>query len=1518
MSNKVIEGFQLSPQQAHLWSLQQHDDERAYRAQAVIAIEGPLDPSALEDALNKIICRHEILRTAFRKLPGMSLPLQIIGNDTLPRLPLYDLSDEPLPQQGERLELLVQEIGSLPIDLDSSPPMHVWLVRTAADKHTLLMSISALCMDTIGLRNLFYELAFSYANGSTNEGLASEPMQYADFSDWQNEILTSEDSSAGQAHWLQHDFSDRGALSLPLKKTSPEKRHADPRILHRTIDAGTLKTVEALASRYDVSVSTILLASFHLLLWRLTRQPEVVTGVASSCRNYGELETALGLFTKYLPLRSIFSKQLTFAGLLREVEPQQRDAEQWQEFFSFRTDGPHTSFKYEFLDEDVEAVSAGKVQFRIVRAWGRTDYSDVLLRCLRQMDGSLIAEWHYDTRVYATGDIERLAAEWQTVLHGVNADPDAGVDAVNILGAAERAQLLIDFNQTSAAGINTLCLHELVEAQVKCTPDAVAVKLEDQQLTYRELDQRANRLARFLRRKGVAADERVAILVERSLEMVVGLLGILKAGGAYVPLDSEYPVERLALMLQDSGARVVVTQERLGGVLQAIAPEQLEPVYLDTHWREIEIESDEPLQHNVNLSNLAYVIYTSGSTGRPKGVLINHEGICNRLLWIQREFPLTEVDSLLQKTPISFDASVWEIFVPLLSGARLVLAAPGGHRDSAYLVETIAKHKITNLQLVPSMLRVFLDEPRLSKCDNLRRVFCGGESLPVDLQQKFFERMNAELCNLYGPTETSIDATFYPCKVNDDQRGVLIGHPISNIQVYLLDSRLEPAPIGCSGELHVGGIGLARGYLNRPDLTAERFIPSAFAVEPGQRLYRTGDLARYLPDGTIEYLGRTDHQVKLRGFRVELGEIEAALCAEPAVKMAVVVLREDGPDRRRLVAYVVPEIASPVSVKELRSALEQKLPEYMAPSAFVVLSELPRLPNGKIDRAALPAPEHAHGESPVGYVAPRDPVEETLQQIWQQVLGIPRIGIHDNFFELGGDSILSIQIVARANQAGLKLSAKLLFRHQTIAELSQVATLAVAPTLAQQGLATGRVALTPIQHYFFEQGLAEQHHFNQSVMLEVRRRLTAEQLQLVFEQLVLHHDALRLRFKRDEISGEWQQYYAGEEAARQIRVEEIDLRGDKEPLEARATELQRSLNLEAGPLVRVALFELGPNQNQRLLIAIHHLAVDVVSWRILLDDLERGLARDESINRGPKTTSFGQWSERLAEYAQSSDLQAELDFWSEIVSTASTLPLPLDHEDGDRTLGSSRSVARRLEVDETRALLQDVPAVYHTQINDVLLTALVEAIGRWSGERRIAVEMEGHGREEISEDVDLSRTVGWFTSIYPVILDVRDTETPGAALKAVKEQLRGIPNGGIGFGVLRYLSGAAQLKTDKPVELSFNYLGQLAQVLDPNSLFNGAGEATGPQQSLRGRQRYALEVAAVVVQGKLSVRFIYNERLHATETIQEVLDSYMKALRDLIAHCQSAEAGGFTPSDFPLIELNQQELDLAFSEVDFG
>jgi amino acid adenylation domain-containing protein/non-ribosomal peptide synthase protein (TIGR01720 family) len=1554
MSNTVLEGFRLSPQQEHLWLLQRNGDERDYRAECVIAVNGPLDPQVLEDALRRIIERHDIFRTSFQRLTGMTFPLQVVrdGGDA-PQLPTYDLSSMGPSDQAAGVEALRREIGRQSFDLEEDLLLRLRLVKLAPDSHLLLVSLPALCMDAKGLGNFLSEVASSYADCLRGEESSEEPLRYADFSDWQHEILASEETEAGRHYWRQKQFSESGAFNLPLKKSAAGSGAYEPRVLSTTVEAGLLSEAEALARCQQVSLPVLLLGCFQLLLWRLTQQSEIVTGVAAGGRNYEELETAPGLFARFLPVHTSFAADSPSAELLREVERTMQEALEWQEFFNWErlktytpsgdNEGgvPYIPFGYEFVEEGESVVTAGGLTFALTRASANISRFDVLLRCLPQTGGRLLAEWHYDARLYAAADVGRLAEQWQAVLASVIRRADDRASEVNVLGAEERALLLSDFGQGLQVEPGTLCLHELFEAQAGRTPDAVAVVFEDERLSYRELNQRADRFSNYLRRRGVERESRVALLMERSTEMVVALLGVLKAGGAYVPLDAEYPAERLALMLEDVGPRVLVTQGRLKAEAAAIldaaknGAATTQVICVDEQWAEIEEEGGEEAGGGAGPDNLAYVIYTSGSTGRPKGVMISHGAICNRLLWMQRTFPLAEADSVLQKTSFSFDASVWEFFAPLFAGACLFMAQPGGHRDSAYLVEEIARREITTLQLVPSMLRVLLDEPGLSECRSLRRVFCGGEALTYDLQEKFFARVNAELNNLYGPTETSIDATFRPCVPGDEERGVLIGRPISNIQVYLLDSRSEPAPVGVGAELHVGGVGLARGYLNRPALTAERFIPNPFSPAPGERLYRTGDLARFLPDGTIEYLGRTDHQVKLRGFRIELGEIEAVLCEQPGVRAAVVVVREDEPERQRLVAYVVTDRSTAkgdgavVLTSQLLVALKGRLPDYMIPSAVVALEEFPRLPNGKVDRKSLPAPDRLHAGPQADHVGPRNQVEDTLARIWAEVLNLKHVGVRDNFFELGGDSILSIQVVTRANQAGLKFSPKQLFRHQTIAELADVVGL--APALeAPQGVLVGDVPLTPIQRHFFGLRPVNLHHFNQSVMLELKRPIEARHLQAAVERLVLHHDALRLRFVEGE-HGAWRQFYEGAEAASGVRVRHVELgdiedrREQEAALEAAAGEIQRSLNIERGPVLRAALIELGAGRGQRLLLVVHHLAVDGVSWRILLEDLEQGLeqaSRGAEVELRAKTSSYQQWAERLEEYARRLEVKEEAPYWSNVARLAESVRLPLDYQDGEGTRDSTRLVRTSLKQEETRALLQEVPAAYHTQINDVLLTALVEAVGRWSGRRRLVVEMEGHGREEITDELDLSRTVGWFTNLYPVALDLEGAETLGASLMQVKEQLRSIPRGGIGYGVLRHLSEEPavreQLKAGRRTEVSFNYLGQLDQVLDASSLFAGARERGGPQQSERGRHPYTIEVAAAVLRGELQVSWTYSEQLHARETIERVAADYVNALRELIEHCLSDDAGGFTPSDFPLVQLNQEALDSALGEIEFG
>ncbi|HYV13624.1 MAG TPA: condensation domain-containing protein, partial [Pyrinomonadaceae bacterium] len=716
----------------------------------------------------------------------------------------------------------------------------------------------------------------------------------------------------------------------------------------------------------------------------------------------------------------------------------------------------------------------------------------------------------------------------------------------------------------------------------------------------------------------------------------------------------------------------------------------------------------------------------------------------------------------------------------------------------------------------------------------------------------------------------------------------------------------------------LGGECVGRGYVRQPALTAERFISHPYACKGGARLYRTGDEGRYRADGNLEYVGRADQQVKLRGYRIELGEIEAVLRQHEAVQDVAVVVTAEAGEQKRLVAYVVSETQPTTS--ELRQFMQQRLPMYMLPSVFVFLEALPLTTSGKLNRKALPAPDHSRPQLQEAMVFAQSPVEKRLAEIWCEFLGIEQVGIHDNFFELGGDSILSIQVVARANQEGMHLAPNQLFEYQTIAELAAVVDIVKTPE-AEQGLVTGPVPLTPIQHWFFEQNEIDPHHFNQAMLLEVKQKLDPVLLEQTVQHLISHHDALRLRFVREQ-SG-WRQFNAG--ADQRVQVMHVDLSSATEAeqlatIEAVANEQQASFDLTQGPLVRVVLFDLGAEQPARLLVIFHHLVIDGVSWRILFQDLPaiyEQLERGEQVVLAPKTTSYKQWADSLMSYAQSDSIKQESAFWLN-EARQSVKSLPLDHAEGLNDAAAARVVAVSLTADETRALLKEVPGIYHTQINDVLLAAVAKGLAQWTGETSCLVELEGHGREEIIEGLDLSRTVGWFTSIYPVLLKLTDTDDEGATLKSIKEQLRAIPQRGIGYGLLRYLSRdkevAEKLRTQPQAEISFNYLGQFDQLLPESTSFGPSRGSSGATQSSRQMRRYPLDIKGGVSGGCLQLMVTYCENLHRRETLENLAANIIHPLRAFITHCLSPGAGGYTPSDFPLAGLDQNTVDSLVNE----
>jgi amino acid adenylation domain-containing protein/non-ribosomal peptide synthase protein (TIGR01720 family) len=1514
MQDASIEGFRLSPQQKRLWQLQEAGNHQPYRAHCTVLIEGNLNREILKAALQDVINRHEILRTTFRVLEGMNLPLQVIGD----RSASQSLNLKPLEEKNINIEFLFQEAIKQRFSWENSLGLEVSLVALPQEQAVLFIGLPALLADRVTLNNLVCEISRSYEACLQNQKLSDEPLQYADIAEWQNELFDGEEAEIAREYWKNKNKKLLTNYQLPLERQPTVKPEFKPTFIALGLNPDTIAQLDAIAKKYNTSIPIFLQACWCVLISRLTGQSDVVIGTYCEGRNYEELIPAFGLLAKYLPIYSSLEASFKFSEILKQTHEAIEETFKWQESFAWEQNENFFPIAFEF-EEQPTNYAAADLSFSINKQCVCIDRFKVKLSCIHR-DDALIAEFHYDSNLFQVEDIERIARQFQTLLESVIDEPEAAIGELEILSANEKHQLLIEFNNTQTAYPKHQCIHQLFEQQAARTPEQTAVVFENQQLTYTQLNTRANQLARHLQALSVGCETVVALCVERSLDMLVGLLGILKAGGAYLPLDPILPDERLAFMVRDAGASVILTQQQLA---ECFSTQAAPIVYLDTNWEVIAQQPDENLLNEVTPENLVYVIYTSGSTGKPKGVAIEHRQLLNYLHGILERLDLPVGSSFATVSTIAADLGNTAIFPALCTGGCLHVISQERATNPEALAEYCDRHAIDWLKIVPSHLKALLSASHPEKIMPRKRLILGGEALSWQLVEKLQQYApDCQILNHYGPTEATVGVLTYPIESREHSETVPLGRAIANTQIYILDRHLQPVPIGVAGELHIGGDNLARGYLNQPELTSDRFIHNPFSSiqnSYSERLYKTGDLARYLPDGNIEFLGRIDDQVKIHGFRIELSEIESVLNEHPDIRETVVLAREDEPGNKRLIAYVVPKQPSEFLVSELRNFLKQKLPEYMLPSAFVRLKALPLTPNGKVDRQALPAPDSVRPELEGQFVAPRTPVEETIAGIWTQVLGLDRVGIYDNFFELGGDSIMSIQIIARLNQAGLQLTPKQMFEYPTVAGLAAVAGTALTMRSHQEPV-TGLLPLTPIQHWFFEQKLCDRHHWNQAVLLEVQQAMVPDLLKQAVQYLLKHHDALRLRFTTTE-SG-WQQVNAGLDEAEAVPFSSVDLSSTPvaerdTALEAIAAQIQASLNLTNGPLMRVALFNLGDTEPNRLLIVIHHLAVDGISWRILLEDFQQvyqQLSQGEAVQLPPKTTSFKQWSEFLQEYAQSSQLQLERDYWVS-VSRQSVSPLPVDRPSGANAIACARTVSVSLDVEETRALWQEVPAAYHTEINDVLLTALVQVFAQWTGGQSLLVDLEGHGREAIANDIDLSRTVGWFTTIFPVVLTLEGILEPGEALKAIKEQLRSIPNRGIGYGVLRYLSQDAQLPTLPQAEVRFNYLGQFDQVLPESSLFKLVHQTPGASRSAAGDRRYLLDINGFVLGGELQLEWTYSEEIHQPTTIERLAREYLKALRSLITHCQSPDAGGYTASDFPQANLNQKDLEQFLAKI---
>ncbi|MFY1663608.1 amino acid adenylation domain-containing protein [Pseudomonas sp. Pseu.R1] len=1481
--------------QQRLWFLAQLEpDSSAYHLCGQLSLSGAIDDVALQRSFDALAARHESLRTTFA-IDANEVLVQRIHAPEPVFIEQHDLSlhAQPLEALGELAKAAVEQ----PMDLQTGPLWRVLNVRLGEHQRQLVLVLHHIISDGWSVQVILKELAALYSAHvqGRNPELAPLPIQYADFAAWQRSRLAGGEGERQLNYWRARLGDTQPVLTLPADRPRPAQQSHRGARYAIAFDTTLSQGLRDLASQHGATLFMVMLAAYKTLLQRYASQTDLRVGVPVAGRTCTEAEGLIGLFVNTLVLRTDVSPLQSFSALIEAVKHTALGAQNHQDLpFEQLVEAlgvsrnlshnPLCQVKFTQQFPLPQNVDMGGLRMDVNQLDDFSAHFDLGLDITDTAEG-IQAVFTYACDLFDEPRIAGFAADLLRICAQVVTQPSARLADLQVSAVLSR----LDAEAVSFPASDVLSLWD---ASVLAQPEHLALRCEEQHIDFATADADANRLAQHLRQGGVGVESRVGLLLERSVEFVVGLLAVLKAGAAYVPLDPKWPAERQAFVLADSGARWLVSD--------AAAPADFkgEVVAVDAnaHWRS---QPATALNLRPHPEQAAYLIYTSGTSGTPKGVVISHAALADYVQGLLKRVDFAADASMAMVSTVGADLGHTVLFGALCSARTLHLISPDRTNDADRFAAYMAEHNVGVLKIVPTHLSGLLQAARAADVLPEHALILGGDALPWELVAQVKRLKPAcRVINHYGPTETTVGVLSNELgEAFATGDSAPIGRPLPNASALILNEQLEPVVQGDVGELYIGGPGLARGYHDRPAMIAAVFIPDPSGN--GRRLYRSGDRARLLADGQIQFLGRADDQVKVRGYRVALGEIAQRLRQLDGLRDAHV--RVD--DRGQLIAYALIAKGASVDGEALRSQLADSLPDYMVPSHVLTLEAFPVTANGKLDHAALPTPQVVSQS----FEAPHDGVEATLAALWEKALNVEAVGRHDNFFTLGGDSILSLQIIARARRQGIRLTPKQLFEKQTIAELAQVAVVAEAKPAAAAvaaPVAPRDFALTPIQARFFALPVAQRSHWNQSLLLNLPNALDTTLLQQVLSALLAQHDSLRLSFHQGD-DGQWlQRYRDSENVERLLWTCELTR---EEDLASLSDEAQRSLNIETGPLLRVVHARL-PSGEGRLLLAIHHLAVDGVSWRVLLEDLQHAysrLAAGQNMALAEKTASFQTWSHALQDLARSPALAAQLPHWQGFAAADACLP-------GDSSvqslIGASESVSLTLDAQDTRRLLSEAPAAYRTRIDDLLLAALSQALWQWTGRRRHVISLEGHGRENVAgtaaSALDLSRSVGWFTSLYPLALDASDDAI--ATLKTVKEAVRAVPEKGLGYGVLKYLS-----KADLPElvgqGVTFNYLGRFDDA--EGALFSLSSQTLEHLRDPQGPLANALTVDGQVRNGQLHLDWTFSTERFSRASIEQLVALYREQLVKLIAHCSDEHNAGLTPSDFPLAGLNQAQLD---------
>ncbi|BCL84581.1 non-ribosomal peptide synthetase [Ktedonobacteria bacterium brp13] len=1528
---KQLNIFPASFAQQRMWLLDQIATSAAtYTIPSGLRLEGKLKRQVFEQALNEIVSRHAVLRTVFPAVGGR--PVQMVKPFSHLPLVYYDLRHLSDADRAEKVQRLLDEETYQPFDLATGPLFRSSLLQLAEEEHILLLTAHHIVFDGWSQGILVQEMMQLYEAFALNLPSPLPPLalQYTDYTQWQREWLQGFFMQEQLAFWRKQLGGMLPTLELPADRPRPPVRTFAGSEYAFVLPQATAKALIILSQQEGVTLFMTLLAAFTALLSRYSGQTDVLVGTPIANRTRAEVENLIGCFINTIVLRTDLSDNPSLRTLLKRVQQVALDAYAHQELPFEKiveelhperdlSHSPIFQTLFAFQNAPQPSLTLSDLTMSGLPIPVQVADFDLSLYMWETAEG-LAGTFKYNTDLFDTSTIARVTTHFQRLLEDMGSHPDHRVSEISLLNAAERAQILAQWNDTQSTFPADTCVQQLIEAQVERTPDAVAVIFEGQPLTYRQLNSRANQLAHLLQAEGVGPEMLVGVSMERSLELVVALLAILKAGGAYVPLDPSYPTERLRYLLEDAGVALVLTQSRF---TQQLVHEGVKLICLDPDWHVHRQGNEQNPSSTVGPDNMVYMIYTSGSTGQPKGVINIHRALSNRLHWMQQAYQLTEKDRVLQKTPFSFDVSVWEFFWPLISGARLVVARPGGHQDTVYLAELIASEQISTLHFVPSMLQAFLLEPQLAEqCRSLRHVVTSGEALSLDLQTRFFASFPDEqvgLHNLYGPTEAAIDVTVWECQREGEQAGVPIGYPIANTQIYILDAALQPTPIGVPGELYIGGVGLARGYHRRVALTREKFIADPFGAEDGARLFKTADLARYRADGAIEFLGRIDYQVKIRGMRIELGEIEAALSQHPQVQSVVVLAREDVPGDKRLVAYLVTK--EEVAESTWHAYLGQRLPAYMIPSIFMQLDALPLNSNGKVDRRALPIPEQ--GKSQVEYLAPRTPLEEQLAQIWAQVLDTERVGVLDNFFDLGGHSLKATQIMSRVRQAsGIMIPLRHFFEDPTIAgqakllehtrEQQEDNNLTMAPQpisrekhqqLLQaylEGLPTEEIqaffaamkSSSEVEREVFPVSFVQQRMWVLDQIIpdpaaytipggiRLLGKLSRRALEQTLAEIISRHNAFRTVFL--SVGGRPVQVV---QSSSPFQLSYQDLRHlseverEEQMQQLLNAEMHRSFDLSTGPLFCPTLVQLADEEHV-LLLTIHHIVFDGWSRGVMVNELVQ--LYEAFVNNQPSPlsplafqyTDYTQWQRR---WFQGARMQEHLAFWRQQLRG----PLPKLELPADRPLSLVQSsVGARYAFTLPQATSTRLAALGQQErvtLFMILLAAFNVLLSRYSGQTDLLIGTPIANRTRS----ELESMIGCFINTVVIRLDISDNPSLRTLLKRAQQaSLDAYAHQDLPFEkVVEEVQPERDLKNHSPL---FQVMFVFQNAPQPPFVLNDLAISflPTPDHSVAG---FNLTLYMWEEAGRLEGCFEYNTDLYEEATFARLTTHFQKVLEDMLA-----------------------------------